>query len=464
MKKSAAEFFLCLLLVSLTLLSGCGVPGSSADRTDSGTQESAGSLSWEDAGALIADGKTEFIIIRPDECSDYLKKQAGMVYSALSASCPEIQIKTDWEKNLEEKTEEIAQRYEILIGNTNRPQSAAAGLGSREYRVFRDGRKLVLAGGSDRAVGEAVNVLLASLRTEDHSVFFDAELTGKTTDSYLIAVTDQKNSRIEVFDLADGDLSSKAALWSHKYAEYNIADTRLREYNGKEVVLAAFGGTSASMVDYETGTSLWFTNQTANNPHAAELIPAGGGVIAVAASTGGEIRFFALPSSAPSVSVPLEDAHGVLWDPTLNVLWAQGGSTLCAYTVVREGGTVTVTEVPAYRTSLPSGGAHDLQPFYGDTDKLLITNSKAVYVFSKSEKKFDTGYDGSRWLNRSGVKGVGIFDDGSFVSITPDGAFKTWTSATVSFLQRIGDSYAASSITSPDGGFYKVRVWNKNYQ
>lgn len=466
MKKRAAAVLLCLLLAVLTLLSACKGPEGSDDGTETEPQTTV-PATWEDAGVIASGDKTEFVIIRPEDCSEYEKKQASALYAGLKKLCSGITILTDWEKDYASKADEIAQRYEILVGDTNRPQSAAAaqGLAAGTYRVVRDGRKLVVAASSFSALSAGVKALLSSLRSEGDCLIFDGELTGRAADSYLVAVTDQKNSRVAVYDLALGDLSAKAAIWTHTYGEYNIADTRLREYQGKEVVLAAYGGSSASMVDYETGKSLWNTNQTANNPHAAELIPTGGGdVIAVAASTGSEIRFFALPDASPAATVPLEDAHGVLWDPTLNVLWAQGNATLLAFTVQRNGNQVTVTEVPESRVTLPSGGAHDLQPYYGDTDKLLVTNSKSVFLYSKSEKCFADTYGGSNILNRSSVKGVGIFPDGSLVYIYPDGGFKTWTSASLYFISHVDGTYLLNVLKSPDGGYYKVRVWNKNYQ
>ena len=62
------------------------------------------------------------------------------------------------------------------------------------------------------------------------------------------------------------------------------------------------------------------------------------------------------------------------------------------------------------------------------------------------------------------VKGVGIFPDGSLVYIYPDGGFKTWTSASLYFISHVDGAYLLNVLKSPDGGYYKVRVWNKNYQ
>ena len=43
------------------------------------------------------------------------------------------------------------------------------------------------------------------------------------------------------------------------YSEYNIADARARLYEGRTVILAAYGASSASIVDYETKKTVWRT-------------------------------------------------------------------------------------------------------------------------------------------------------------------------------------------------------------
>ena len=94
----------------------------------------------------------------------------------------------------------------------------------------------------------------------------------------------------------------------------------------------------------------------------------------------------------------------------------------------------------------------------------MVTTGSAVYVYSKSQKKFLTDYPGASKIQRKNVKGIGNFEDGSVVLITPDGGFKTWTGRDLDFYAADGGSYLYISVKSTDGGFYKVRAWNKNYQ
>ncbi len=210
---------------------------------------------------------------------------------------------------------------------------------------------------------------------------------------------------------------------------------------------------------------LWHTNMAADNPHSIELMP--NGVIAIASSTGGEVRFFTTDqesSTACSASVALEDAHGVLWDEEKEVLWAVGRNVLAAYRVeLTADGGVAETEESDLRAAISSDHAHDLAPVYGNQDALWITTGSHVYQFNKTKRTFTTGYKGGILLNRSGVKGVGSFDDGSIVYIYPDGWFKSWTSRSA-YLLNASNGMRVEILKSDEGHFYKIRVWDTRYQ
>jgi hypothetical protein len=362
--------------------------------------------------------------------------------------------------------EDVSEVCEILIGATNRPESAEAceGLTADEYLVRVIGTKIIIAGGSDLMTARAVEAFLAMLSAENGFVL------DKNTDikqkiergAYLVALTNQGNSHLEVYDISEGKLDESSLVWSFKMPYYNIAGTKFRhsEKYG-DVALAVCGNSYGCMVSYPEGKLLWRTEAAASNPHSIELMP--NGVIAIASSSGGEVRFFTTDknlSRTASASVALEDAHGVLWDDEKQVLWAIGRTTLTAYRVALDGSKVTVTEQTDLRATIPSDWSHDLAPVYGNKDALLVTTGTHVYQFDKSTKTFRTDYAGHEVLDRKDIKGVGNFDDGSFAFIYPDGAFKTWTSQTAIFLK----GGKELSLASTNGHFYKIRVWDTRYQ
>ncbi len=413
-------------------------------------------------------GEALYRIVRPDEGSDSevqcginLKKSLGELTGA------EFSLKSDFLMP-NEKLEDMSEVCEILIGATNRPESAEAcgGLTADEYVIRVIGAKIVIAGGSDMMTSRAVEAFLAMLSEESgFSLSIDTNIKEKIErGDYLVALTNQGNSHLEIYDISEGKLDESSLVWSYKMPYYNIAGTKFRhsETHG-DVALAVCGSSYGCMISYPEGKLLWYTEAAANNPHSIELMP--NGVIAIASSTGGEVRFFTTDkkiSKTPAATAVLEDAHGVLWDEEREVLWAIGRTVLTAYRVTLEGNKVTVTEDESLRATIPSDWSHDLAPVYGNKDSLWITTGSHVYQFDKNTKAFRTDYAGHEVLDRANIKGVGNFADGSVVFIYPDGAFKSWTSQSAFLL--INGNKDAKTLKSETGHFYKVRVWDTNYQ
>lgn len=415
---------------------------------------------------LDENGKALYRIVRPDEGSDgEIQNGVDLKKSLKALTGTDFSLTTDFLMP-NESLEALADVPEILIGATNRPESAEAreGLGMNEYVIRVVGSKIVIAGGSATMTSRALEAFLAMLSAEN-GFALSIDLNIKETierGAYLVALTNQGNSHLEVYDISDGKLDESSLVWSFKMPYYNIAGTKFRhsEQHG-DVALAVCGNGYGCMISYPEGKLLWRTEAAANNPHSIELMPCG--VIAIASSTGGEVRFFTTDknlSRTASASVKLEDAHGVLWDDEKQVLWAIGRTVLTAYRVTLEGGKVTVTEDTTLRATIPTDHAHDLAPVYGNKNELWITTGSHVYRFDKTKKTFSTAYAGHESLDRGAIKGVGNFDDGSLVYIFPDGAFKSWTSQSAIFL-RGGEKL---TLASTDGHFYKIRVWDTRYQ
>ncbi len=417
-------------------------------------------------GLLNESGEALYRIVRPDEGSDGVKQLGINLKKSLNElTGADFSITSDFLM----PNEDVSEVCEILIGATNRPESVGAceGLTADEYIIRVIGAKIVIAGGSDVMTARAVEAFLAMMSAENGFVLEkDTNIKEKIErGAYLVALTNQGNSHLEVYDISEGKLDGSSLVWSYKMPYYNIAGTKFRhsEKYG-DVALAVCGNSYGCMISYPEGKLLWRTEAAASNPHSIELMP--NGVIAIASSSGGEVRFFTTDknlSRTASASAVLEDAHGVLWDEEKQVLWAIGRTTLAAYRVeLTADGKVNVKEETALRATIPSDWSHDLAPVYGNKDALWVTTGSHVYQFDKNTKTFRTDYAGHEILDRKDIKGVGNFDDGSFVFIYPDGAFKTWTGQSA-FLLR-SNKAEADVIKSETGHFYKVRVWDTRYQ
>jgi hypothetical protein len=90
---------------------------------------------------LIKGGATSYAVIRPEDCDATVKSAASSLLRALKtiSGTKDIDIKTDYEAPTD---------YEILVGNTTRPESSevASRLGENDYRIEIVGKKLVVVG------------------------------------------------------------------------------------------------------------------------------------------------------------------------------------------------------------------------------------------------------------------------------------------------------------------------------
>ena len=320
------------LILEADIFSGCGST-STPDHISTGTDsESILQVQESDLYMIVADNETESVLILIDENSgqmtvDSVNKLFERLVS-LSINNASISIVSTSEKIITEHSNEDGVVKIIIEGEK---KSNAKDYG--DWSVDQDGNNIYITGGSEWALRDACDAFANGLNKKSNNVLaFSGESCGSSDESYLIIAANQKNNRVEVYDITKCS-STKDAIWAASYPE-PPADARARLYNGETVIMSAYGGYSASMVEYKTKKTIWETDSAAFNPHACELIPSGGGyVIGVASSTGGEIRFFEIKSPRRFKSVKFADAHGLLYDPSIDAVWAVGENRLCAFKV-----------------------------------------------------------------------------------------------------------------------------------
>ena len=305
----------------------------------------------------------------------------------------------------------------------------------------------------------------------------------------LMAMTDQKNDEIIVVNLDSADITSGSAIvwrWSTStkgdvthanLCRSRLDDVRLRDseaWGGKVVGLTSSSGMVA-LVKYPSGECLFSANMQGYGPHSIEILP--NGVIAVAGSGNGNdakavVRLYSATSKNDTnfVELPLISAHGVLWDPENEVLWALGHTELNAYTV---GGTRQKPTLTLKKTAkVGFSGGHDLSPVYGNTDLLWVTYGGGVGQYSKSQDRFLVTYEGKLAINLKGVKSINTYADGVTVMTVADPNNKTANHDTdkVRIFRYVQNSsgvwqYRFNDISfNAKRDFYKVRAFVADYQ
>ncbi|ADD42732.1 DUF6528 family protein [Stackebrandtia nassauensis] len=272
--------------------------------------------------------------------------------------------------------------------------------------------------------------------------------TASASENYQVAMTEQRTNRILVFNKDDAwnESTIKWKWGSTSRGWSNLSDVRFRDtkHFGRVVLAAASGGYAGIITS--AGKVLW-TGEPGGNPHAIERIPNIAAI--VTASSGGYLNVYGPtkitdPSTLAKVqTVNLPGAHGVLWDPSLNVLWAIGDYVVRAYQVT---GSYRETRLKdtGKSVALPGGG-HDLQPDYTNPGKLVVTDTKAAY-------EVDTAALTAKVLRaETRIKAFVRHRSGEYLWVRAENVEpRPWSSPTVHFDS--GDK------TLADAQFYKARI------
>lgn len=270
-----------------------------------------------------------------------------------------------------------------------------------------------------------------------------------------IIICDQKNARIVMVDVANGN----AITWEWKAtASYamirsgaqgwfsNLSDAKL-VYNGSYVLATASGG-GVALIKVSSKKAIWY-DYAGGNTHSAELLPNGN--VVTASTTGGYLKIFSVDSyindqSAQTGPIAFEDVHNVVWDHQRQVLYAAGKNKLKKFSYNGSCMSPSLTLLATY--TMPQGNAHDLFPVYGSTTELWLSNSNYVYKFNVTTGAF------TLVKNQSKVKSVSSGPSGYPViaAIANGNGGETWRT------DRVTDLNTGSAVfTNSSFGLYKAR-------
>lgn len=331
---------------------------------------------------------------------------------------------------------------------------------------------------ADVVAGDKLRCVIGSMNStgSDAVMMYNTVTYRSVGNRELAMVADQQASAIRVYDVHAEDWNQNEVIWDWSPTTDRgftlggnityITDAKLRYSPSamKHVVVVSASGGFLGVVDYATGRKIWEVNGTgAANPHSIEYLPNGN--VAAAASSGGWVRVYkASQNSSGYVQANLQGAHGVLWDPQRNLLWAVGDYVLTAYRVGGTAASPTLTEATEYRVNLPTNGGHDLSAVYGDTNRLWVTTNAGVYQFDIAAKTFHGSYDTSLSVSHTGVKGVSNYKNSdTVVSVYPNNTMTSWNSDRIYVtIYDNGALYGRTQVHAT-GAFYKTRSWLADY-
>ena len=227
--------------------------------------------------------------------------------------------------------------------------------------------------------------------------------------------------------------------------------------DNKTKILATSSQDYAVLLDFNTKKLLWYSNNS-DNAHSAELLP--DNRIAIACSDGGDcIQIFDVSGSNKVLfSTPLASAHGVVWNPATERLYAVGGTSLNIYTL-----TDWKTSLPkltlektvstkGYVTSL-----HDLSLV--DDNTLLLAGSKAAFYNIKQGTFQQLPHFGAS----NAIKAVNYNPENGecwYTDATGSDRELTWSSNDIRYTSNTNVAGWEKNIWIGDLNMYKVRVFN----
>ncbi len=160
---------LILALVMLASLCSCFGEGDGSTESTTETPPSSSGLPEGYTFALTSD----YTVVRPEKSKENVKTASNDLKKGLAALFgKEVGITEDWREPAEGA-------LEILVGNTNRPESKAALdaiKGELKFSVSVSGKTVVLVAGSDQLLSYAVSYLLEISRLHEGAVYLPAEL------------------------------------------------------------------------------------------------------------------------------------------------------------------------------------------------------------------------------------------------------------------------------------------------
>ena len=375
----------------------------------------------------------------------------------------------------------------IIIGSTSMsPLSLLTS--DTSYVLGADGNNVIVCGNNGMTVYSArkfisslfvKNSSTASLTLENSVEKKKDEHTLPSLDElgkYPVALADQKNACIAVYDLSPvksgGEPSLKWEFTPTKANGFNadktygnrVDEARLRYSEKHSSYVVGFTSSSGyvGLASYPEGKCLWEVKLSSTSPHTIEYLP--NGLVAVACSGGsdtskGFVRLYNIESSTYA-EAKLVSAHGLLWDDDREILWALGGKEIVAYDIGNNVKSPALSPVSFYGTSSVKGG-HDMSAIPDKPNTLWISGS-SVWQFNMSTGELSSSYDGNEIISEGSVKCICSFPDGSVIRTKATGVYADHNTDTLS-LYFFVDGNAKKDVVFEGRAFYKSRVFLPAY-
>ena len=142
----AASFILILAACTAQSAKTTTTANTTATPSTTASSPDTGETPADDTLVIVADGKSEFCVVYPENYSPFELSAAKLIYESIkdTVKVSGLKLRDDFTKNIDS----TANTYEIVVGTTNRVASARAaeGLSTDQFSITVSGNKVVILG------------------------------------------------------------------------------------------------------------------------------------------------------------------------------------------------------------------------------------------------------------------------------------------------------------------------------
>lgn len=296
--------------------------------------------------------------------------------------------------------------------------------------------------------------------------------TGKTSEDTVRKLLVCGSNKVYLFnkELVDwGESYAKGLIWSWDCSSIqsicpgaktnsHIDDTKI--VNDKRQLLITCSNNNGWCVliepDYSqpTGAKLLFWTNKADNAHSAELLPGGYLVVACSTGSGQCLQLYDITKNNTVLAeYPLNSAHGAVWNPATERLYAIGETTLQIYKWDPTKPELEIEE--SISTTSYVKGLHDISIVDANT---LIMGAQNCALYDISRKTFTpvpifSKTSGIKSLNYNAKTGE------IFYTISGGSPNYSWSTYTLRYNDKIDGTGTEKTIMVNDIEMYKARVF-----
>ena len=192
-------------VIAALLLCGILLSCGNGESDDTSMDETAPEVTETEDMGITSEEMAAYELIRPDACDSAVVKAATSVVTKLRETWPDMNYRGDYYREGVDSLE--MGQFEILIGATNRPESAEflSSVKADDYGFRKIGDKIVIAGHSDKTTILACELFLKAIGSrENGEIFYESAMDTVIRGEYSLDELSLNGVPVQEFEIRYG--------------------------------------------------------------------------------------------------------------------------------------------------------------------------------------------------------------------------------------------------------------------